>query len=167
MGSSAAVANAVIRAVYHYTNCDLSSEKLTELVTVAEKITHGNPSGIDQAATSGRHPIYFVKNQPLRQFPLNINGYLIVADSKIKGRTREVVTAVAELIRLDPTQKKAIERLGALTELTRQALTHDHLDQLAAAMTEAQLLLANLALAQPTLDDYWALGLKKAHWPAN
>ena len=160
MGSSAAVANAVIRAIFDYTENNLTAEKLTELATIAEKIAHGNPSGIDQAATNGKHPVYFVKGQPLQEFPINLNGFLIVSDSKIKGRTREVVTDVAELLKKQPENKTKIARLGELTEITRHALTHNKIHELATAMTEAQIILASLTISSPELNHLLELGLK-------
>lgn len=160
MGSSAAVANAVIRAIFNYTENSLTAEKLTELATIAEKIAHGNPSGIDQAATSGKHPVYFVKGQPLQEFPINLNGFLIVSDSKIKGRTREVVTDVAQLLEKQPQNINKITRLGELTEITRHALTHNNIGELATAMTEAQIILASLSISSPQLDHLLELGQK-------
>ncbi len=75
MGSSAAVATAVTRAFYDYLAFPLSREILLENVQLSEKIAHGNPSGIDAAATSSLQPIYFTKGHPFDYFSLNIDAF--------------------------------------------------------------------------------------------
>lgn len=75
MGSSAAVATAVTRAFYDYLAQPLSREQLLRNVQISEKIAHGNPSGIDAAATSSLKPIYFVKGHPFDYFSLNIDAF--------------------------------------------------------------------------------------------
>ena len=67
-------------------------------VNFSEKIAHGNPSGIDAAAASGRMPFTLSKDIPSLRF-LTIDGYLLVADTGIKGQTREAVKSVAHLLK--------------------------------------------------------------------
>lgn len=160
MGSSAAVANAVIRALFDYQKEPLSLDLLKNLADVAEHIAHGNPSGIDQATTSGLRPLYFIKGAPFEEFPLNIAGFLVVADSNLKGRTKETVAHVAELLKAKPELKKTINALGNLTKDTRKALEQNNLSLLAATMNTAQTYLKQLGVSSPTIDDMLTLGLK-------
>lgn len=168
MGSSAAVATAVTRAFYDYLEQPLSREQLLTNVQISEKIAHGNPSGIDAAATSSLEPIYFVKGHPFDYFSLNIDAFLIVADTGIKGQTRAVVKDVAHLFEKDQQKVgQKIQQLGYLTRQAKKAIVKNNPEHLAQAMNEAQLILKNLTISNDFLDvlietarDSGALGAK-------
>ena len=59
MGSSAAVAVSIVRAIFDWQNLALDNKTLLKYVDYSEQIAHDNPSGIDAAATSGTQPILF------------------------------------------------------------------------------------------------------------
>ena len=59
MGSSAAVSVAVVRAIFDFLDATLPEETLWDIVQGAETISHGNPSGVDTATTSGTRPVFF------------------------------------------------------------------------------------------------------------
>ena len=168
MGSSAAVVTAVTRAFYDYLEQPLSREQLLTNVQISEKIAHGNPSGIDAAATSSLEPIYFVKGHPFDYFSLNIDAFLIVADTGIKGQTRAVVKDVAHLFEKDQQKVgQKIQQLGYLTRQAKKAIVKNNPEHLAQAMNEAQLILKNLTISNDFLDvlietarDSGALGAK-------
>lgn len=169
MGSSAAVATSIVRALFDYFKTPYSTEILLRLVNQAEKIAHGNPSGIDAAATSGSQPILFTKGQPLSPFPMNVaKAFLIVADTGIKGQTREAVRDIAELYQQDTAQISArIKELGQLTNIAKQAILTDDIYALGEAMDLAHRELQALSVSNQQLDrlvasakEYQALGAK-------
>lgn len=86
MGSSAAVAVAVARALFAYYKKELTDSELWDIVQSSEKIAHGNPSGIDAATTSGKSPVFFIKHQPIEPFELKLHAYLVVADYRCDGK---------------------------------------------------------------------------------
>ncbi|MGX7352294.1 mevalonate kinase [Enterococcus canis] len=155
MGSSAATAVAVTRALADAVGHALTTTELQKWVAIAEKIAHGNPSGIDAAATSGLNPIYFIKGEPLTAFPMNLShGILVVADTGIKGQTRGAVKDVAHLF--ETTKKataQAITTLGHLAKASREAILADDLDALGATMDQAQTLLKQLTVSNQSLDE--------------
>lgn len=153
MGSSAAVAVAVTRSYFDYMQRTLTQAELLRFVNFSEKIAHGNPSGIDAAATSGHEPILFEKGAPFRAFPLNINAFLVVADTGVKGKTRETVKEVAHRFDQEPTViGPSIKHLGRLTQAARQAIIADEPAQLGELMNAAQDELAALGVSNQTLD---------------
>ncbi|MHC5269136.1 mevalonate kinase [Enterococcus sp. LJL98] len=161
MGSSAAVAVAITRAFFHWIQQELSAKTLLTYVDYSESIAHGNPSGIDAATTSGHQPIYFEKGKAFLSFPLNIDAYLIVADTGIKGRTREAVAAVKELLQQQPQKTKdSIKQLGRLTKQAKLAITSNQPQQLGAAMTAAQKILRALTVSNERLDALITLALQ-------
>ncbi|MGX7129703.1 mevalonate kinase [Enterococcus wangshanyuanii] len=154
MGSSAAVAVAIVRGLFDYFKTPCSPETLLRLVDEAEKIAHGNPSGIDAAATSGSKPIFFIKGQPLELFPMNVsNAYLIVADTGIKGQTREAVSDVAHLFEEDKQlAAKHITELGRLTVQAKQAILMNDVPLLGTSMNQAHEHLKALTVSNKQLD---------------
>lgn len=154
MGSSAAVAVAVTRSYFDYMQRTLTQAELLRFVNFSEKIAHGNPSGIDAAATSGHEPILFEKSAPFQAFPLNINAFLVVADTGVKGKTRETVKEVARRFDQEPTIiGPSIKHLGRLTQAARQAIIADEPAQLGELMNAAQDELTALGVSNQTLDD--------------
>lgn len=156
MGSSAAVAVATVRALYDYANVTLNQSELLDWVGQAEKIAHGNPSGIDAAATSGNHPLYYQKNSPIEVFPMKLtNATLIVADTGIKGKTREAVADVAHLLDINAVETTArITTLGQLTEASRQAILLDQSKLLGESMNDAHEILRDLTVSNEQLDAF-------------
>ncbi|MGM0125411.1 mevalonate kinase [Enterococcus sp. AZ194] len=154
MGSSAAVAVAITRAFFDLLDQSLSQEKLLAYVEQAERIAHGNPSGIDAAATSGHDPMYFTKGHPFNFFPLNIDAFLVVADTGVKGQTREAVKDVSNLVSGDPGQEimRHIHLLGALSKEAKKAISENQVQRLADIMNEAQQHLKKLTVSNQLLD---------------
>lgn len=77
----AVAAVAVARALFAHYEKILTDKELWEIVQSSEKIAHGNPSGIDAATTSGKSPVFFIKNQPMEPLELKLSAYLVVADT--------------------------------------------------------------------------------------
>ncbi|MDT2757425.1 mevalonate kinase [Enterococcus asini] len=153
MGSSAAVAVAVTRAFLAWQEIPETQELLLKYVNASEKIAHGNPSGIDAAATSGNQPIFFQKELPLEPFELNLTGALIVADTGVKGKTRDTVADVATLLRLQPEKtRSAIDKLGTLTKSARLAISNNQPAVLGQLMNQAQTVLQQLSVSDASLD---------------
>lgn len=154
MGSSAAVAVAVTRAIYEYFNHDLEMSTLLDLVDISEKIAHGNPSGLDAAMTSGNTPLYYRKGQPFIPFQLNMSGYLIVGDTGVTGQTKEAVQSIADKLATaeKETTKKRIHELGILAEDAKKALQKDNPVALGEAMDHTHLLLSQLGVSNDELN---------------
>ncbi|HPI99436.1 MAG TPA: mevalonate kinase [Enterococcus sp.] len=160
MGSSAAVAVAVTRAFFDWQEEKLSQTTLLKYVNFSESIAHGNPSGIDAAATSGCNPIYFERGKEFLPFPLNIDAYLLVADTGIKGQTRAAVRSVAKLFEKEPDQTSLdIHQLGLLAKTAKEAIIRNHPEKLGLAMTQAQHYLQQLTVSNDTLDSCIKLAL--------
>lgn len=95
MGSSAAMATALVRAFYNYYDLPLSDDQLLKYVDLSEKISHGNPSGLDARVAGLGLPLIYQKNQPIKVCQFNTPYWLVVADTGIHGNTKNAVTDVA------------------------------------------------------------------------
>lgn len=145
MGSSAATAIAIIRGLYDFFKQPLDHQHLLELATLSENLIHGNPSGIDAATTGATTPLLYVKGQQPQPLPINLNGYLVIADSGQKGQTGPAVKSVQNRLLANPEQTQPIiSHLGQLTNAVAANIASNQLEQLgqhlAAAQTDLQLL---------------------------
>ncbi|HEL2058085.1 TPA: mevalonate kinase [Streptococcus suis] len=152
MGSSAAVAVAVARALFAYYQKDLSDSELWDIVQSSEKIAHGNPSGIDAATTSGTTPIYFKKDQPIQPLALHLDAFLVVADTGKTGNTLEAIADLAALLREKPEVHDHIRALGELTDGAREDLAFNRAELLGQKMSQAHCHLKELGVSDPSLD---------------
>lgn len=152
MGSSAAVAAAVARALFSFYGKPLSNEELWEIVQSSEKIAHGNPSGIDATTITGTSPVFFIKNQPIAPLALSLDAYLVVADTGKTGNTLEAITDVALLCRRRSEVESWIQALGDLTYQARDYLAHNQAELLGQVMDQAQSYLQDLTVSDESLD---------------
>ncbi|HEL1581951.1 TPA: mevalonate kinase [Streptococcus suis] len=152
MGSSAAVAVAVARALFAYYEKELTDGELWDIVQSSEKIAHGNPSGIDAATTSGKSPVFFIKQQPIEPLVLKLRAYLVVADTGVTGNTLEAISDVADLLEKKPEAIKLVEELGNLTRQAKEDLATDQAELLGSRMNQAHILLQKLGVSDPSLD---------------
>lgn len=169
MGSSAAVAVAVTRAIYHYFSKDLTHNQLLELVDISEKVAHGNPSGLDAVTTSGDSPVFFRKGQPFIPFNLKMDAYLVVGDTGKTGQTKDAVQSIADRINNGESKEtlKQIRALGKLAEQAKTNLEHNEPSKLGAAMDQAHDILTALGVSSEELNQlvstarqFGALGAK-------
>lgn len=168
MGSSAAVATALVRALFDYFDRALSHDLLNQFVDVAEKIAHGNPSGIDASVVRSDDAVYFIRNQKTEHFDSHLPAYLVVADTGQEGETIHAVTDVGKLVADERTDgRKWIEELGQLTIEARKKIEEVKVKELGQILSRAQVLLKNLTVSNNALDqlvasamEHGALGAK-------
>lgn len=153
MGSSAAVATALVRALFDYFEAELSEELLSKFVAISEEIAHGNPSGIDARVVRSDEAVYFIRNQKTETFDSNLPAYLVIADTGEEGETIHAVADVEELVADEQTPGRMwVEELGRLTILAREKIENNEVEALGAIMTQAQTLLKNLTVSNESLD---------------
>lgn len=117
MGSSAAVSIAAIRAIFNYFRENLEDELLEKLVNTAEIVAHKTPSGLDAKTCLSDKAIRFVKNKGFSYIDLNLDVYLVIADTGIYGNTGEAIQNVKNL---GSKAELSLKKLGRLTnEMTR------------------------------------------------
>ncbi|MGY1576570.1 mevalonate kinase [Pediococcus pentosaceus] len=167
MGSSASTAVALVRALYAYFEHPLTRTTLLRTVDISEKIIHGKPSGLDSATASANNPIWFKKDGTIKPLPINVDAYLIISDSGIKGKTSEAVEIVKNKLRFDSDSRLLIEKLGELTSQTATVLRQNDVSTLGKILTEAHTNLRQLGVSHPAVEklikianDSGALGSK-------
>lgn len=162
MGSSAAVAGALVRAFFAAAEQPLPDDRLLQYVDFAERINHGNPSGLDARIISLNQPLLYQKDQPMQAIAFATPFWLVIADTGITGNTREAVQAVQAGLHSEfPARQLAVDtalsQLNALTISLHQLLrapahNHDTFRQIAAIIQRAHDRLRLVQVSSPELD---------------
>lgn len=147
MGSSAAVSIAAIRAIFDYFAEDLTDELLEKLVNTAEIVAHQTPSGLDAKTCLSDKAIKFIKNKEFSYIDLNLDAYLVIADTGIYGKTSEAIQSVKNL---GSKADIPLKKLGDLTDEMAKILTENSksksemIDKAGKIMTKANIELGKL-----------------------
>ncbi|EEI23674.1 mevalonate kinase [Lentilactobacillus hilgardii] len=162
MGSSAATAVAIVRVFFNLFEAPLTRDRLLELAEVEEKITHGNPSGLDTATASSDTPVWFIRNEINEQIDFNLSkSSLVIADSGIKGKTGEAVSMVHDNLLDQPEfAKPLIEQLAQIAKDARHALQISDEQRLGRLMTQSQYNLSKLGVSTRKLDNFCRIAIQ-------
>ena len=152
LGSSAAVATSVARAVASLNATVFDEETLHEIVQQAETVAHGRPSGIDAWAVAKPAPIRF-QTGCAATIDVGRRLVFVLADTGQHGSTAEAVGRVRARRDADPVLiGGTIDRLAELTDAAVDDIRSGDRDTIGARMLEAHDLLGGLGVSSPTLD---------------
>lgn len=153
LGSSAAVSIAVVRSLFDAFNVSLSQEQLKHFVDIAEQIHHLNPSGLDSTTIASGKAVFYQKDLGKSVIELRMDAVIIVADTGVKGLTKEAVSEVRKLWVDNPTVVNPImDRLEQLTNEAKIYLENNEVIRLGLAMTEAHQLLRSINVSDEKLE---------------
>lgn len=152
IGSSAAVAAAIVTAVSDAAGRELTTEERFALIQQAERAAHGSPSGLDARAVCADGPIWFHAGA-ITPIKVRLPLHFVVADSGVRGRTREAVAAVRALRETAAsTFDASIAALGALAHTVRESISSGDTAMLGETMNDAHRHLGALDVGDPALD---------------
>lgn len=158
LGSGAAMAAAVIRALARHLNQDhlAEAEQVSNLTYEVEQILHGTPSGIDNTVVAYERPVYFVRREPknlIETFAVARPLHLLVADSGQVSLTREVVGDVRRQWLERPAQFESyFDGCGRVVDAARRAIEAGEISQLGLLMQENQAYLRQMTVSSPELE---------------
>ncbi len=153
LGSGAAVATALARALCGAVGARLDEAALNGLIYEIEKIHHGTPSGIDNTVIVYERPVYFKRGQPLETLTIGRPLTLLIADTGKSASTRTAVAGVRELYDRDQEAVESIlGEIGTLARQARQALEAGASSRLGELMNANHELLRRLTVSSPELD---------------
>lgn len=158
MGSSAAIASAIVEAVYDYLKLELSDKTRFNWIQFSETIAHGSPSGIDALTTTHDKAWLFQKGKKPIEFDAKLNGYLIVGQTGELGNTKIAVSIVRRLIDED-NKMPLIEKIGREVEDAYYAYKHNDLDELGKSMNNVQKILKSLNVSSVIIDNMVEIAL--------
>lgn len=150
LGSSAALAVAVSRALLAHANVHVEPKLVAAAASASEQLMHGRASGVDVALAQAGGIGVFRKATGLRPFkcaPLRV----LVGPSGAPRTTSAMVDRVADATSSSADDKR-LRELGALTDTGTTALVGKDLAGLGAAMNRAHEILAGLGVSTEQLD---------------
>lgn len=153
LGSSAAIAVAVTRAVSEFLGLDLSSEEVNQIAYISEKAQHGTPSGIDNTVIAHNQPVLFRKGKPIQSITIRSPFHIILADSGDRELTKDVVSDVRKHRENNiKTVNACFEQIGGLTEKAIAAVQNGNARLIGALMNENHKMLQQLTVSSKKLD---------------
>ncbi len=153
LGSGAAVATAIVRALSQHLGCVLTPQQVSDLVYQTEIIHHGTPSGIDNTVIAHEQPVYFVRGQPIEILDVGKPFWLVIGDTGIASPTKVAVGDVRRSWQQDPKKYEALfDRMGTVVVQARQALAQGDITALGTLMDENQQLLEAINVSSSELE---------------
>jgi mevalonate kinase len=158
LGSGAAVAAALIRAVTHFIGKDhlLTNAWVSAITYKVEEIHHGTPSGIDNTVVAYEQPVYFVRQRPeniIEPFSVKRPLHLLIGDTGQPSHTRDVVEDVRRQWQENTTHfEKIFNGCGHIAENARHHIEHGELEALGILMGQNHALLQQMTVSSEALD---------------
>jgi mevalonate kinase len=151
MGSSAAISGAIVEALYDFAEVPLDAKLRFEHTQLAEKLVHGSASGIDALTTASTSGWYFIKGKDPEPLSVSLPAWLVVANSGVKGSTKEAVGKVAKLFTQNLAQGH-LESIGLMSLLMKEAIEKKEIDDVARLMNQTHFHLQELGVSHTSID---------------
>ncbi|MBI5534931.1 MAG: mevalonate kinase [Deltaproteobacteria bacterium] len=153
LGSSAAIAVALARALFGRAGTTPSHEMLIDAASAWERVFHGNPSGIDVAAAVLGGVIHFERARGARSIPLSCPLSICIGLSGRRPSTRAMVDQVAQFAsRKGGMGEQIFAEIRELVSAAEQALATGDLRALGKLMDMNHALLSSLSVSTDDLD---------------
>jgi len=153
LGSSAAIAVAVTRAVSEFLGLRISNEAINQIAYQSEVIQHGTPSGIDNTVIALNQPVMYIKGKPIQPLTIRSPFHIILADSGDRVLTKEVVASVGKL-RNDKPEIVAdlFDQIGRITRSALTAVQKGNAKLIGELMNKNHKVLQKLSVSSAKLD---------------
>jgi len=153
LGSGAAIATAIVRALAQHLGRAPTFREVSDLVYPTEIIHHGTPSGIDNTVVAFEQPVYFVKGKPIETLHVGQPFWLVIGDTGIASPTKIAVGDVRRGWEQHPDQYEAwFDHIGDIAVRARETIAAGEIAILGTLMIENQDLLEAIDVASPELE---------------
>ena len=155
LGGSAAMAVAIVRALDKHYRLGLSDEQVNRLAFEAEKLAHGNPSGIDNTVACYGKPLIFRTGSPPLTETLNIKTpiQMVVGMTGYEGLTAKTVGRVNAAWQQDgKLYERIFDQIDTLVLRGVQAIQDEDLATLGELMNVCHGMLNALQVSTPELE---------------
>ena len=155
LGSSAAIAVAIVRAFDKALGLGLDDERINAVAFESEKLAHGTPSGVDNTLSTFAKPMLFRNDGALQidSLDIRLSPPLVIAWGDETGRTSEQVAGVRERHEQSPGQFNALfDEMDRLSRQGAQLLQAARWEELGALMNICHGLLNAIGVSTPSLE---------------
>jgi hydroxymethylglutaryl-CoA reductase len=155
LGASASYAVAITRGLVDLFNLTSTDKEINDIAYECEKLSHGNPSGIDNTVASYARPIIYSKKKGIKNIDLNDIKSLpiIIAVSKKSSKTIDVVNEVYSRYKKNKIIYTDIfMQIGKLSKKGLTAIKDRNFEQLGILMNIAHGLLNAIGVSNSELE---------------
>ncbi|MEM1581554.1 MAG: mevalonate kinase [Candidatus Bathyarchaeia archaeon] len=153
LGSSAAVSVASTAAISNLLELNLSKDNIFKVAYDAERVVHGNPSGVDPAISTYGGFLIYRKSEGIKRLNIEVDLPLIVGDTRVKRTTGEMVSRVGELRRRYlRVMDKIMDAGETIADLGVEALRNGDLRTLGELMNINHALLYAIGVSNETIE---------------
>ncbi|MFM1593271.1 MAG: hydroxymethylglutaryl-CoA reductase, degradative [Woeseiaceae bacterium] len=156
LGASASYAVAITRGLIDLYKLPSTNKQINDIAFECEKISHGNPSGIDNTVASYAQPILYNKKEGIKN--LNFEDIkslpILIALSNKSSRTIDIVNEV--YLRYENNKilyKDIFKQLGKLSKKGLNAIQNHDYEQLGILMNVAHGLLNAIGVSNAELEE--------------
>ncbi len=170
IGASAASCVAIARAISDYFDLNLSDDEINDVAYEGEKGYHGNPSGVDNTASTYGGLIWFQKGNvnTIDRIAISNPIEIVIGNTGKVANTATAVAGVKERKEKNPEKYKEIfDRAENIAYLAKDALQDEDHKEVGKLMNESHKLLQQIEVSSRELDflvklarDQGALGAK-------
>lgn len=124
LGSSAAIAVAMVRALATHFNQELDATRVNAIAFECEKLAHGTPSGLDNSVATFATPMLFRNGESPEVSPIELAELppVVIACSGTRGMTADQVAGVRQRRERSPERYDAI--FGEIDALSLQGASY-------------------------------------------
>ncbi len=153
MGSSAAVATAILRALATALGREFTPAETSEMVYRTEQLYHGSPSGIDNAVIALEKPIWFLYGTEPEILKVQRPFTLVLGHTGRHSPTREVVASVRYGWRDNPERYEVIfDEIASIVRQARHILERGQIERLGELMDKNHNLLKSMGVSSGPLE---------------
>jgi len=153
MGSSAAAACALVRAVGEALSMPVSHEEVNRIVLDSEVVQHGNPSGVDNAVVVWEQPVWFERTAGPSRVQTKAAATFLLADTGVRASTAEAVAGVAARRRANMADyDRWLREMGSVSLAVKDALVAGNMDVLPDLLNRNQECLRRIGVSHPACE---------------
>ncbi len=153
LGSGAAAATAIVKAMAAAAGRPLAPADVSALVFESETLFHGTPSGIDNTVIAYEQPVWFVRGQAPQPFRIGRAYTIVIGDTGIASPTRLAVGDVRAGWQAEPARFEALfDGVESIVDAARQSIESGDVAALGPLMDKNHRLLQAMGVSSPELD---------------
>jgi len=155
IGASAASCVAVVRALAEYFDMKLSDEQINDIAYEGEKGYHGNPSGVDNTASTYGGLIWFQRGEKniIERIPTASPVEIVIGNTGKVANTKAAVDGVKQRREKNPKKYQEIfDRAENIAYLAKRAIQDGAFTDVGKLMNENHKLLQQIEVSSRELD---------------
>jgi hydroxymethylglutaryl-CoA reductase len=160
LGSSAAIAVAITRAIAQCLGRDIDDQRVNDIGYACEQLAHGTPSGVDNTLSCFAKPMLFRNDGALEFETIEVAEELplVVGFSHQAGPTHKQVAGVRSRYEEDPARYESLfDQIDGLSRDGALALTAGRYEELGRLMNLCHGLLNAIQVSTPDLENMIAI----------